>query len=474
MIMAKIAIWPPIIPIGLGCAAISSALGSVMIAPRTLQALGVDKIFNDSMSSWFSKVRKKDNEPINSTILTCAIAFFFIFIGDINFVAQIISMFFMVTYGAICLISFFEHFAADPSYRPTFKSKWYLSLSGGILCFYLMFKMNFSYALLSSCIMIGIYFWASTRNKLHGGMQKLFKGVLFQLTREFQVLLQKREKGVKDENWRPFIICFTPDSFKRRSAFDMIRWLSHKYGFGTYIHYIEGFLSKQTYDESLESRKRLIELAEGIHSRVFIDTMISPSYTSAIAQVIQFSGVSGSGNNMILFEYLKTDQETLKNVVDNYELLKATEFDVCVLRSTYKGFGYKKEIHIWIKYEDYQNSNLMILLAYIMMGHPEWKEAEIKIFSIYQEGDEIKQKEELKSLILSGRLPISAHNIELVAQHQEENFKSIINKKSGDADVTIIGYNGNSLGDEGLELFNGYEDIGNILFVSAYKEKEIE
>ena len=45
LIMGKIAIWEPIIPIGLGCAAISSALGSMMIAPRTLQALGVDKVF---------------------------------------------------------------------------------------------------------------------------------------------------------------------------------------------------------------------------------------------------------------------------------------------------------------------------------------------------------------------------------------------------------------------------------------------
>ena len=36
LIMSKIAIWGPIIPIGLACASISSALGSVMVAPRTV------------------------------------------------------------------------------------------------------------------------------------------------------------------------------------------------------------------------------------------------------------------------------------------------------------------------------------------------------------------------------------------------------------------------------------------------------
>ena len=34
--------------------------------------------------------------------------------GDVNAVARLISMFFMVTYGSLCAISFLEHFAARP------------------------------------------------------------------------------------------------------------------------------------------------------------------------------------------------------------------------------------------------------------------------------------------------------------------------------------------------------------------------
>ena len=109
--MSDIAIWGPIIPIGLACAAISSALGSIMVAPRTLQALGKDQIFpSKKFDAWIAKGREQDNEPINGSIITCIIAYFFIYVGDINFVAQIISMFFMVTYVAICLISVLEHF----------------------------------------------------------------------------------------------------------------------------------------------------------------------------------------------------------------------------------------------------------------------------------------------------------------------------------------------------------------------------
>ncbi len=474
LIMEKIATWGPIIPIGLAAAGISSALGSVIIAPRTLQALAADGIFPSNLNQVLAKGRQRDNEPSNSIIITCAIAFFFIAIGDIDFVAQIISMFFMVTYGAICLVSLLEHFAADPSYRPTFRSKWYFSLTGAILCFYLMFKMNFGYAALSLAIMVGIYIWVGSLNKHKRDMVNLFKGLIFQVTRQLQVFVQKRDSVFAEESWRPFIICISKDSFKRRSALDLVRWISHKYGFGTYIHYIEGYLNQETYQESKLIKDRLLHLTEGVKSRIFLDTIISPSYTSAIAQSIQLSGVSGKGNNLMLYEFSEEEPHTLSNVIQNSQLLQATEFDVCILKSTLRGFGYHKEIHVWISSDDYINANLMILLAYIILGHPEWKKGIIKIISTYPEGKYEEKASEMKALVKAGRLPISERNIVLVPQQSEQNMRHIINKKSADADLTIIGFNDDNLKHEKEKVFDGYYQLGNILFVNAYEEKTIE
>ena len=42
--MSRIAVWGPIIPIGLAAATLSSAIGSILVAPRTLQALGGDRV----------------------------------------------------------------------------------------------------------------------------------------------------------------------------------------------------------------------------------------------------------------------------------------------------------------------------------------------------------------------------------------------------------------------------------------------
>jgi amino acid transporter len=146
-IMSKIAIWGPIIPIGLAAASLSSALGSVLVAPRTLQAIGADDIFaSNRFNKFFAKRQRSNDEPQNANLITILIAFVVVAMGNIDSVAMLISMFFMVTYGSICLVSLLEYFAADPSYRPTFHTKWQFSLIGALASFWFMFKMNSMYA----------------------------------------------------------------------------------------------------------------------------------------------------------------------------------------------------------------------------------------------------------------------------------------------------------------------------------------
>ncbi len=475
MIMEKISLWGPIIPIGLAAASLSSALGSIMVAPRTLQAMSYDAVFPGSkLNTWLAKGKEKDNEPTNAGLITTIIAFVFVAFGDIDFVARIISMFFMVTYGVICLISLLEHFAADPSYRPTFKSKWYLSLLGAVTSFWLMFKMNAPYALLSLIIMTGIYISLSGSNKKEKGLVNLFRGVVFQMSRQLQILAQRADREDLNEHWRPFTICISQDTFMRRSAFDLLRWISLKYGFGTYIHYIKGFLTEKTNTESKAVLNKLLHLAAGSKNRVYLDTIISPSYTSAIAQVIQLSGISGKGNNMILFEFSQSNPESLTEALSTHEILYATGFDLCILSTSYKGFGYKKQIHIWIQPDDFDNANLMILLGYIILGHPEWKKGIINIYVLYQPSQAERKRDELQKLIKEGRLPISMGNISMVSASEEKTNRQVIGETSGDADLTIIGFRHEQLRNEGYKTYTDYDKLGNILFVSANKKKEIK
>jgi amino acid transporter len=167
LIMAKIAIGGAIIiPLGLAASTISSALGSIMVAPRTLQALALDKAFpSKKINRWLGASNLKNNEPQNASLVTIILAFVFVGIGDVNAVATVISMFFMVTYGALCLISFLNHFGSSPSYRPSFRSRWYISLAGFLISVWVMFKINTPYALLSFLFISLIYLYINYYHK---------------------------------------------------------------------------------------------------------------------------------------------------------------------------------------------------------------------------------------------------------------------------------------------------------------------
>lgn len=476
LIMAKIALGGAfIIPLGLAASTISSALGSVMVAPRTLQALARDRSFPiKGLNKWLAIGRKSDREPINASLVTCIIAMVVVILGDVNAVASIISMFFMVTYGALCLISFLNHFGSSPNYRPSFRSKWGISLAGFLVAVWVMFKINTPYALVAIVAMVLIYLYIQSYHKQRGGLEAIFANALFQVNRNLQVYLQRSKGRKAAKEWRPSVICISKDSFKRTSAFELLNWISYKYGFGTYLHLMEGYFSRASNEEADNTLKRLIARFERIENHVYVDTLISPSYTSAIAQAIQIPGIAGMENNMVIFEYDKENPDNLPGIIDNFALVHAGTFDVCVLGSSQRKITKGEEIHIWIRKFDTENSNLMIMLGFIILGHPFWNKSNIRIFNVAKPEDQDEVREELQNLLQSGRLPITMKNIEMITEAEERNIKYVINEKSADAGLVIIGILQDAIKHEGINLFTGYDQIGLTLFVNSVVEKKIE
>ncbi|HHL57814.1 MAG TPA: amino acid permease [Bacteroidetes bacterium] len=476
LIMRDIAIYGAIaVPLGLAASTISSALGSVMVAPRTLQALAMDRAFPvKPLNNWLARGRKKDGEPFNASLVTVTIAMVFVALGNINSVASIISMFFMVTYGSLCLISFLNHFGSSPAYRPSFRSRWYLSLMGFIVSLWVMFKINTPYALLAFALMTGVYLYMQKIHKNRRGFASIFSNAIFQLNRNLQVYLQKKQTRSKFREWRPSAICISKDSFERDKAFRLLSWIAYKYGFGTYLHRIEGYYSKETRKQSEEELKRLIQKVKGLDSHVYVDTLISPSYTSAIAQAIQIPGIAGMENNMVIFEYGKNDLESLTHILENFALVNAGNFDVIILANHQKKIEYKNGIHLWIKSTDTENANLMILLSFIILGHPDWDKGDIKIFNICKPVEEQETKDKMHELVVSGRLPITANNINIILSDPEISSKQLVNKHSKEAGITMIGFREERIKREKEEVFEGYDQVGTIMFVHSHDQKIID
>ncbi len=473
LVMSSIAKYGFIlIPLGLAASTISSALGSIMVAPRTLQALALDDSLPfRGLNKIMARGRGKTGEPYNATFLTGVIAFIVVFIGGVDFVAQIISMFFMLTYGSICLISFLYHFGADPSYRPVFRSRWYISLIGFLCCTWLMFKMQPYYAMLAFIVMALMYIIISYFHSDRGGMASIFQGAIFQLSRNIQVYMQKKKKDQSSEPWRPSVVCVSKRTFENDKAQLVLRWIANRYGFGTYIHLMEDYFSTDSNTKAAYVLNELIQMG-GDDNHSYMDTLISPSFTSAIAQIIQLPGISGMPNNMILFEFDKESGEGIQPIIENVSLPKAALMDICVLASTHKKIVFKNGIHVWIRSIDHENANLMILLSYIVLGHPDWRRGKIKIFEITPGKDIEKSREKLTEIIRSGRLPISPKNIEIIELDESISPFKIINERSKGAGLTVVGFRIEQLKHD-KNIFSHYSDLGDVLFVNASQLREI-
>ena len=475
LIMSKIAILGVlIIPLGLAASTISSAIGSVMVAPRTLQALALDSAFpSKSVNRWLSYGRKSDKEPANATLITILIALVFVSLGSVNVVAEIISMFFLVTYGSLCLISFLNHFGSSPSYRPSFRSKWYISLLGFLIAIWVMFKINPPYALASILVMASIYSYINRYHRDRHGLQSLFANTLFQINRNIQVYLQRAGSKKREREWKPSALCISKDSFVRTRAFQLLNWISYKYGFGTYLHRIDGYYSRATYKQAAEEYIKLIELYNTANNHVFFDTIISPSYTSALAQAIQLPGISGMENNMVIFEYDKENPENLKELFENKELIKAGNFDICLLASSMKPMNFRNGIHVWIDYQYPENSSLLILLSFIISGHPDWRKSNIKVFETCKPEQYEETRSKLNEFVRTGRLPITEKNIEIIIEEPGMTLQVLVNKKSSSAALTMIGFDTQKIKYKDDNILTGYDEIGTILFVNSHNEKEI-
>ncbi|MDR2811194.1 MAG: hypothetical protein LBB84_11685 [Tannerellaceae bacterium] len=474
LIMARIAVFGGfIIPVGLAASTFSSALGSILVAPRTIQALALDKSFpSRRLNLFLSKGKGETNEPINGTLVSFFIALVFVLMGNVDMVAQIISMFFLITYGTLCLISFINHFGSPPSYRPRFKSKWYFSLGGFLLSVWIMFMIHPLYTIVSYAVIVSIYLFIEQYNKDEKGLVDIFEGALFQLNRRLRVFIQKHKSSMPSEEWRPSAICISSNSFERDKVMELMKWLSHQHGFGTYFHYIEGYYSKQTYTESQKILQQLIDRQKEHGSALYIDTMISPSYTSAIAQVIQTPSISGMENNMVVFEYDKSRPEELARIIDNINLAKAGEFDICIFAGSSYPIRNRFGIHVWIRETDEKNTNLMILLGFIIMSHPDWCKSQIKIFiTTTRESDTVK--EETKERIAAGRLPITLTNIEITILSPGQTVSDVIGIHSKYAGLTIIGFREEIIKHDAMKFFTSFDGIGDILFVNASQYKEI-
>lgn len=160
MVMVDYAFWGPLVLMGILAATFSSALGSFIGAPRILQALSEQKTV--PLYQIFSK-KTQNNEPRNATIFTSLIILVALLFGNLDALAALITMFFLITYGMINLVVFMQQSMKIISFRPTFKIPMVVSLLGAAGSIFVMFLINPVFSLVAFAVIISLYIWLGRR-----------------------------------------------------------------------------------------------------------------------------------------------------------------------------------------------------------------------------------------------------------------------------------------------------------------------
>ena len=153
-IIFELSRWRILIIAGVLGATLSSALGSIVGGPRTLMALGKDRVI--PFSKFFLKL-SKNGESRNSIIFTGIVVEICLLSADLNTIAPLLTMFFLITYGMINVAVLIEKGIGIPSFRPSFKIPSIVPFIGSIWCLSIMFLINSVFAAVAVILIITVY-----------------------------------------------------------------------------------------------------------------------------------------------------------------------------------------------------------------------------------------------------------------------------------------------------------------------------
>ncbi|MEM9193796.1 MAG: hypothetical protein AAGF12_31765, partial [Myxococcota bacterium] len=204
-LLLTISAVPSAVVAGIWGATISSALGSILGAPRILQAISVDRI----TPKFFGKGYGKANEPRHALMLACGIGEAGILIAELDVIAAIVSMVFLTTYGVLNLSCAIES-SVSPDFRPSFRIPRTVSLLGAGACLLLMIQLNIV-AMFGATALMAVLFVYLQRRQLTLEAGDAWEGVWSNLVRTGLYRLRNQEHHQR--NWKPNILLFAePDS----------------------------------------------------------------------------------------------------------------------------------------------------------------------------------------------------------------------------------------------------------------------
>lgn len=467
LVMTDIALWPSLIMAGVFAATLSSALGSMLGAPRILQAFARDRIFNSLRL--LGRGSGTDDEPRRAIVLTAVVSQAAILLGDLNAIAPIITMFFMVTYGTLNLACFYESYSRNPSFRPRFKySHWTLALAGTIGCLVAMLLIDVVWAVASLVAMSALY-WAIRRIGIRARWGDVRSGMAFERAR--RALLSLEHQPIHSKNWRPIVLALGATGSGRHHIVEYGYWLTAGRGVLTLGQVVSGAADdrlERSYQAERVLRQAISE--EGIGA--FPAVVVADDLLEGVKALLQCHGIGSIRPNTVLLGWSDEAEET-ERFAKILRIGARLQRNTLILKRETPREAWdvpRGEVHIW--WHGRRNGPLMLLLAHLLVQNEAFRRRRVRLIHVVP--DEAGREHARQHLVeLTERARIEIEPMIAVTENLREALINISQK----AAVVFLGFDPPAEG-EHIQFFQDTEvlteGLPDIVFVNSAERVDLE
>ncbi len=452
LVLVKISWLPGLVITGIWGATLSSALGSILGAPRILQATAADKI----TPRLFSKGVGASNEPRNALILTFLIAEAGILIGDLNVIARIVTIFFITTYGFLNLSCAFETWTSA-DFRPTFKTPVWISMLGAVACFIVMIELDFV-ATLGASVLLGALYLYLKRKELSLQTGDAWSGVWSSLVKTSLHRLTASKEHTR--NWRPNVLMFNGTDKARPFMLSLGTAITGKLGL------LSSFELVQSDNAKLPRIERQTEHSNGV-DKTFHHKYVCEDIYQGIDEIIRVYGFAGIEPNTVLMGW-SSKPENKEKFIGLMKHIQQYNFNSLFLYHNQLGKSVRNpHIDIWWSG---RGSNLALALNIIrhITTSETWQRAEVRLCTILNNPDDRDKVDRFLRGILTdyrttATIKIIENHLTLLSEQE------IVGHESAGAHLSIIGIDSKEDDFESTFHYVGSlcKQLGTALFINA-------
>lgn len=422
----ELAAYGPAVIVGVLASCFSAGLSSMVAAPRVLQALGANRII--PFHQTFAALKR--GEPRAAVAFTASLCGVTLLLGDLDTIATVLTMFFLMTYFSINLVLVIEQRLNLISFRPEFRVPTAVPVVGSIACLVAMLVINPLVGLLCISISLGIYVYLDHK-ALQTPWETVHSGLFFSIASWAAKHADPEDRTNMKRSWRPDILVPIERQAQFEGNFRLIRALAMPQGS---IHVLGMRSNPNSEFRNLQALVRDLH-RDNLYARAAVVDALD--FRSCLKDCVAVMSGAFFQPNIIFTALEGRDDADLASMI---AVAKANTMSVVLLvRHPEAALGQESSVNVWVRDQSPDWSlglKLANLDCAVLLSHQlkkNWN-ARVRMLSVVEDAEHV----ELARAYLTDLLGLARMSRNVSVQVEHGRFSEAM-RHAPRADIHILG-----------------------------------